>query len=88
MLLSERYLRHRYKKGYEEGLAEGRRLAKEFAKGLAEGRKEGLAVGLAAGKAQERSKWEEWTRQLMEEGLLPPDIEVPPPDSDGKKKDS
>ena len=57
-MLSERYLKRRFRQGREEG------------------------------QVQERSRWEEWTRQLMEEGLLPPDIEVPPPDSDGKKKDS
>lgn len=75
MLLSERYLRHRYRKGYEEGLAEGRKLGKEFAKGLDLGREEGLSVGLAAGQ----KRMEKWARQLIEDGLLPPDIEIPPP---------
>ncbi len=56
-MLSERYLRRRYRQGREEG------------------------------QVEERSKWEEWTRQFMEDGLLPPDIEIPPPDSDGKKKE-
>ena len=41
------------------------------------------------GKEEERSKWEEWAKQLIEDGLLPPDIEIPPSDSNGSngKKD-
>ena len=65
-MLSERYLKRRFRQGREEGKEEGREER----------------------QVQERSRWEEWTRQLMEDGLLPPDIEVPPPDSNGKKKDS
>ena len=58
-MLSERYLRRRYRQGKEEGHVE------------------------------ERSKWEEWAKQLIEDGLLPPDIEIPPSDSNGSngKKD-
>lgn len=57
-MLSERYLRRRFRQGREEG------------------------------QVEERSKWEEWTRQLIEDGLLPPDIEIPSPDSNGKKDNS
>ena len=32
---------------------------------------------------EERSKWEEWARKLIEDGLLPPDIKIPSPDSNG-----
>ena len=64
-MLSERYLRRRFKQGKEEG------------------REEGLAEG--------QRRMEEWARQLIEDGLLPPDIEIPSPDSNGsngKKNDS
>ena len=41
------------------------------------------------GREEERSKWEEWAKQLIEDGLLPPDIKIPPSDSNGAngKKD-
>ena len=64
-MLSERYLRRRFRQGKEEG------------------REEGLAEG--------QRRMEEWARQLIEDGLLPPDIEIPSPDSNGsngKKNDS
>ena len=62
-MLSERYLKRRYRQGKEEGLEEG----------LAEGQR----------------RMEEWAKQLIEDGLLPPDIEIPSPDSNGAngKKD-
>ena len=60
-MLSERYLRRRYRQGKEEG------------------REEGLAEG--------QRRMEEWARQLIEDGLLPPDVEIPSPDSNGKKDD-
>ncbi len=60
-MLSERYLRRRYRQGKEEG------------------REEGLAEG--------QRRMEEWARQLIEDGLLPPDVEIPYPDSNGKKDD-
>ncbi len=64
-MLSERYLRRRYRQGKEEGREEGR--------------EEGLAEG--------QRRMEEWARQLIEDGLLPPDVEIPYPDSNGKKDD-
>ena len=50
-----------------------------------QGKEEGLEEGLAEGQR----RMEEWAKQLIEDGLLPPDIEIPSPDSNGSngKKD-